>query len=127
MYLAAFVPFRSVVARSRAAFRTGLKRAAIKDGSRWLLLTPCRHAQELAQVVDHHLEHACLEPALSSADRPPPTVAAHWAACERRAPARTIQRRPLSHVTQRILPLWGLFAHQGQVRSDKGPLVVAHI
>ena len=90
-----------------------------------------------ATACADHGRARCTEP-VEALQRPRPSAGAGFA--ERRRPRRQIvghhaPGRPraddptqsIKDLAQRVVALRGVFGHEGQGRSDEGPLLVAHI
>jgi hypothetical protein len=87
---------------------------------------PVGQPQPLAEVMHDGFEHARLEPAVALLVHRMPggQVVRHYPPCRVRAddPMQAVK-----HLTQALVPLWGLFGHEGPIRGHQGPFVVTHI
>ncbi len=62
MHFAACALFRPIIACPVTTFGTRLQRAAVEDRGRGLFLPPLSQMQQGLQIIDHRVEHFCLEP-----------------------------------------------------------------
>ncbi len=96
--------FRPIIASSMTTFGSRLQHAAVEDRGRWLFLPSLSQAQQNPQIVDHRIEHPCLEPALG-------LLIDHFSRrqiTEHHAPRRSCSHNPaqsIEHFTQLMYPL----------------------
>ena len=126
MHLRPFPPLVPVVSGSLSTLWSRLQRATIKDSRSWLRVSAFSESEHHSQVVDHSLETAGLNPAMSLLVdcMPGRQIVSHHppgGSCPYYPPEST------EHFPQRVFPLWSIFGHQRQVRCDEAPLLVADI
>ncbi len=128
MQFGAFLPCVSVVASSATALRCTLQGTAVQDHGAWLASAAFIQTQQRAQVVHDGLEDAGLEPAtrllvdgLPAREREVRGQHAPFCAGPHH-PAQAVEDR-----AQVVPPLRRVFAHEGEVRGDQVPFLVADV
>src|SRR5215217_5869666 len=110
----------------RAALRRGLQGAGVQYGCRRIGRSALRKPQEYAQIVDHLLEYAGLQPPprLLVDGFPRRQVVRHV------APGGAGVHDPpqsIEHLAQIVVALWGVFSNERQVGDNKRPLFVGNV
>jgi hypothetical protein len=116
----------AIVAGTPTAFWRRLERPAIHNRCSRLLHPVINLAHQPAQVVNHVLKRASLQPPLRLLIRCMPwrQVGGHHVPLHARARNVT---QTAEYLAKRVLSLWSIFSHQGQVRRHKRPLIIGYI
>src|SRR3712207_1640026 len=126
VYLRTLLARRPVIAAPRAALRRGLQGAGVQYGCRRIGRSALRKPQEYAQIVDHLLEYASLQPPPRLLIDGFPWRQVVWHIAPGRAgahdPPQSIER--LAPV---VVALWSVFSNERQVRGNKRPLFVGSV
>lgn len=125
VHLRALLALVPVPAAPSPALRGGPERAGVEDGRRGLRRSAPRNPQEYAQIVDHLLEDARLEPPprLLVDGLPRRQVVGH-------APWRASSHHPpetIEHFAQIVVSLEGVLPDEREVWGDKRPLFVGNV
>jgi hypothetical protein len=116
----------SIVAGTPTAFWRRLERPAIQNRRSRLLHPFINLAHQHAQVVNHVLKHASLQPPLRLLIHCMPwrQVVGYHAPLHARAHNVT---QTIEYLAQRVLSLWNIFSHQGQVQRHKRPRIIGYV
>src|SRR5829696_4994436 len=126
VYLRALLALRSIVAAPRTALRRALQGAGVQYGCCRIGRSALRKAQKYAQVVDHRLEDASLQPPPRLLVDGFPRRQVVWHIAPGRAGAH-YPPQSIEHLTQVVVALWSVFSNERQVRGNKRPLFVGNV
>src|SRR5215212_5207154 len=126
MHLRALLALVSVVAATMAALGSGSQRARVQYGRRRLRSPILRKPQKHAQIVDHLLEDACLDPALRLLVDCLPRRQVVGHVSPRGAGAHD-PPQPVEYLAQVVGALGSVLPDKREVRGDKRPLLVGNV
>jgi hypothetical protein len=95
MHFAPFAALGFIITCMTSTFRGRLQGSTIQNGCPGLSVASFGFSQQQAQIVNQSRKIARGHPSLDLLIHHPEGEANHWASDERRAPARTIHRKPL--------------------------------
>jgi hypothetical protein len=126
MHLRPALSLGAVIARTAATLRRRAQGAAVDDRRRRLLRTARREAEQGAQVLSQRLETSCRQPALGLLIHSSPRRKVVWHGAPGNAVADHVAKG-VEQLVQGVLTLRRCLGHQGDIRDNQLPFIIADI